>query len=189
MGTIWSWRSRSWSDLDLQDQIILMIWSWSWTGAYLGGALCYGSLLWVARTANLHRKVSRIEAWPPLCKLGIRFDHTKAMFECFFLALGEKSDQIWVKTFFFLLFTWFFRENSDQIWVKTFFFALHLILGENSDWAGQFDSELCSSHIFWTFWPPPFQNLAYSTDLEDHIFCVILILKIRITFIFKYRVG
>ena len=32
-------------------------------------------------------------------------------------------------------------------------------------------------------------TLFWWSDLEDHIFCVILILKIKITSIFKCRVG
>ena len=58
-------------------------------GAYLGrGPLGHGPPLWVARIAKLHRKVSKIEAWPPLCKLGIRLwarNH---------LISGEKWDEI-----------------------------------------------------------------------------------------------
>ena len=54
-------------------------------GVFRGEALCHGPPLWVARIAKLHRKVSKIEACPPLCKLGIRFDHTKCIFYAFLL--------------------------------------------------------------------------------------------------------
>ena len=40
-------------------------------GAYLGGgAIGPWPPLWVARIAKLHRKVSKIEAWPPVADLG-----------------------------------------------------------------------------------------------------------------------
>ena len=68
--------------------------------------------LYVARIAKLHRKVSKIEACPPpsLCKLGIRFDHTKAIFCAFRLG---------------------FRRKIGPNLSEDLFFALHLILGEN----------------------------------------------------------
>ena len=83
-----------------------MIWvqpihvQYAFRGVFRGGPLCHGPPLWVARIAKLRRKVSKIEAWPPLCKLGIRFDHAKAMFGAFpggfifalHLILGENSD-------------------------------------------------------------------------------------------------
>ena len=75
---------------------------------------------WLARIAKLHRKVSKIEACPPLYKLGIRFDHTKAMFCAFLLGFGRKIGPNLSEELFFAL-------------VKTFFFALHLILGEKLD--------------------------------------------------------
>ena len=59
---------------------------------------------------------------PPLCKLGIRRDHTKAMmFRAFLLGLVWK---IWPKLsedLFFLILHLILGENLDQIWVKTFF--------------------------------------------------------------------
>ena len=69
--------------------------------------------LWVARIVKLNRKVSKIEAWPPLYKFGIRFDHTKGMLGAFFLGIGLKIG----------------ANVSEDL----FFFALHLILGEKSD--------------------------------------------------------
>ena len=57
-------------------------------GVVRGGPLGHGPSLWVARIAKLHRKVSKIEALYPLCKLGIRLwarNH---------LILGEKWDEI-----------------------------------------------------------------------------------------------
>ena len=46
------------------------------------------------------------------------------------------------------------------MWVKTFFFfALHLILGEKSDYICSSNSDLCSSQIFWSSWPPLFKIL------------------------------
>ena len=61
--------------------------------------------LWVARIVKLHRKVSKIEAWPPLCKLGIRFDHAKGMFCAFLLGIGLKIGGNLSEDLFFLLFT------------------------------------------------------------------------------------
>ena len=61
------------------------------SGAYLGGGALGHGPLWVARIAKLHRKLSKIKAWPPLpplCKLGIRLwarNH---------LILGKKWDEI-----------------------------------------------------------------------------------------------
>ena len=129
-----------------------------WPGAYLGGAIVPWTSLWVARIAKLHRKVSKIEAWPPpppLCKMGIRFDHTNGRFcasilgfvleiglnlseELFFflalhLILGEKPDKLWVKTFFCS--SPDFGRKTGRILNEDlfFFFALHLNLGESSD--------------------------------------------------------
>ena len=131
------------------------------SGAYLGGGpLCHGPPLWVARIAKLHRKVSKIEAWPPLCKLGIRFDHAKAMFGAFpvgfaplvgfifalHLILGENSDYIWVKTFFFLLFTWFWAKIRTRSGRNNFCFR-----------------SLFLPNFLKFLAPPPFQNPAYAT--------------------------
>ena len=46
--------------------------------------------LWVVRITKLHKKVSKIEAWPPVCKLGVRFDNTKGMCCAFLLGFGRK---------------------------------------------------------------------------------------------------
>ena len=66
--------------------------------------------LWVARIAKLHRRVSKIEAWPSLCKLGIMFDQTKSMLCAFVLGFGRKlgpnlSEDLFFFLFFFLLST------------------------------------------------------------------------------------
>ena len=62
---------------------------------------------WVARIANLYRKVSKIETCPPsLCKLGIR------------LLAGNLSD---------------FRRKTGRNLSEDLFFSLHLILGEKWD--------------------------------------------------------
>ena len=71
--------------------------------------------LWVARIVKLRRKVNKIEAWSLLCKLGIRFDHTKGMFCAFLLGFGLKIGGNWSEDLFFVI------------------FALHLVLGEKSD--------------------------------------------------------
>ena len=92
-------------------------------GAYLGGALGHGPPF----------GLPGLQSWgmpPPLYKLDIRLwvrNH---------LILGEKWDEIWVKTFF-LLFTWFWRKMGRNLNVTI----------SNSD--------LCSSQIFGSFWPPP----------------------------------
>ena len=60
--------------------------------------------LWVDRIAKLHRKVSKIEAWPPLSKLGIRFDHTKGIFCAFLLGfMLEIRPNLSEDLFFFIL--------------------------------------------------------------------------------------
>ena len=226
-------------------------------GAYLGGGgIVPCPPLWVARIAKLHRKVSKIEAWPPppLCKLGIRFDHTKGIFGAFLLGfmleiglhlsedlfffcsspdfgrkigpnlsedlffvlhliLGEKSDQIWVKTYFFcsspdfgrkigpnlsedlffcsspdfgrkigpnlskdlffLPFTWFWAKNRTKFEWRPFF-ALHLILGEKSDWfrAEQFLIQTFALLIFSEVSGPPFSKscIRYCVDANTSKF-------------------
>ena len=71
--------------------------------------------------------------------------------------LGEKLDQIRVKTFFFCS-----SPNFGQ--------KIELILDGTIS-----DSDLWSSQIFWSFWPPlpppppPFQNPAYATGREHSI--------------------
>ena len=112
-------------------------------GAYLGGGpLCHGPPLWVARIAKLHSKVSKIEAWPPLCKLGIR------------LSAGNLSEFGWKKgrTLSKDLFFWRppdwaektfgFRISAEKsLWIlaKTFFFFFgdHLILGGKKLWISE----------------------------------------------------
>ena len=76
-----------------------------YSGVYLGGGIVPWPPLWVARNAKLHRKVSKIEAWPPLCKFGIRFDHTKGMFCAFLLDFGLQIGLNLTKAPFFLLFS------------------------------------------------------------------------------------
>ena len=118
-------------------------------GVFRGGPLCHGPIF-RPKSGEDQKKRSSLKFGPifhpkPNSNLGIRFDHTKATFWAFLLGFG-----------------WKIGPNLSE---DLFFFALYLILGEKSDWAGQFDSDLCSSHIFWTFWPPPppFQNPAYAT--------------------------
>ena len=104
-------------------------------GVFWGGAIGPWPPFWVATIAKLHRKVSKIEAWPPLCKLGIRLwarNH---------LILGEKWNEIWVKTFFFCSSPDFGRKMGRNL-SKTIS-----------------NSGLCSSQIFWTFCPPLFKIL------------------------------
>ena len=58
--------------------------------------------LWVVRIVKLHKKVSEIDTWPPpLCKLGIRFDHTKGMYCAFLLGFGRKIGLNLSEDFFF----------------------------------------------------------------------------------------
>ena len=63
--------------------------------------------LWVARIAKLHRKVSKIEAWPTPLQVGHQ-------------ALSSKSPD-------------FGRKMGRNLSEDLFFFALHLILGEKWD--------------------------------------------------------
>ena len=101
--------------------------------------------LWVARIAKLHRKVSKIEAW----LLPLQVGHQ---------GLGSKSPDIGQKMG---------RNLSEDL-----FFALHLIFGKKWDkiWVWRFQiSNLCSSQIFWSFWPPPFQNPAYATGSRSWV--------------------
>ena len=71
----------------------------------------------VARIVKLHRKVSKIEAWPPLWKLCIRFDHTKGMFFPFFSRLEPR----------------FRQKIGRSLSENLFFFVRYLILGKESD--------------------------------------------------------
>ena len=113
-------------------------------GAYLGGALGHGPPFWVTRIAKLHRKLSKIKACPPLCKLGIRFDYTKDMLRAFLpgfgLVIGLKAGE---DLFFFFCSS---PNFGRKIWLN---------LNETIS-----NSDLCSSQIFWSFWTPPFQNPA-----------------------------
>ena len=94
-------------------------------------ALCHGPPLWVARIVKLHRKVSKIEAWPPpLCKLGIRFDNTKGMFCALLLGFGLKIGGNLSEDLFFCSSPNFGRKIGQNL------------SGTISD------SDLCSSQIF-----------------------------------------
>ena len=86
-------------------------------------------------------KWAKLRHGPPLCKLGIR---------------------LWARNHQML------GEKWDEIWVKTFFFALHLILGKKWDeiWVWQFQILIYVSLEFSEVsapLPPPFQNPAYAT--------------------------
>ena len=118
---------------------------------------------------------------PPLCKLGIRFDHTKGMFCTFLLGLhqrlGLKSEEIWVKTllFFFCSAPNFGQKIGLNLSEDPFFCSspnferkIGLILGGTIS-----DSDLCSSQIFWSSFPPfskyCVRNCVYSwLFLEEH---------------------
>ena len=96
--------------------------------------------LWVARIAKLHRKVSKIEAWhppPPLCKLGIRFDHTKGIYCALLLGFRLEIELNLSEDLFFC--------SSPNFGRK-----IGLISGGTIS-----DSNLCSSHVFQSFCPPP----------------------------------
>ena len=77
--------------------------------------------LWVARIAKLHRKVSKIKVWPPLCKLGIRFDFTKGMLRAFLPGYGQKMGRNLSEDFFFF-------EKWDKIWVRQFKIQIFVLL-------------------------------------------------------------
>ena len=123
--------------------------------------------LWAARIAKLHRKVSKIEAWPP-------------PFASWASGFGLEITWYWVKNetkfegrpFFFLLFTWFWAKNGTKFEWRLFFSALRLILGEKWDeiWVWQFQiliyvplkfSEVSAPPPHPP--PPPFQYPAYAT--------------------------
>ena len=73
--------------------------------------------IWVARIAKLHRKVSKIEACPPPpLQVGHQALGSKSP------DFGRKWDEIWVKTFFFLLFTWFRAKNGTKFECDNFKF-------------------------------------------------------------------
>ena len=102
-------------------------------GAYLRGShWAIGPL--GPQDCKLHRKVSKIEAWPTLCKLFIRFDYTTGMFLAFLPGFGfelglKASEDLFI---FFLEITCFLAEKpfefpilaekSFSISVKIFFF-------------------------------------------------------------------
>ena len=109
------------------------------TGAYLGGPLGHGLPLWVARIAKLHRKVSKIEACPPFAS--------------------------WASGFGFEI-TWYWAKNGTKFEWRLFFCSspdFGRKMGRNLSVTIS-NSDLCSSQVFWSFWPPPpFQNPAYAT--------------------------
>ena len=73
-------------------------------GAYLGGAIGPWPLLWVAKIAKLHRKVSKIEACPPFARWATGFELEITWF------------WIWGKTFFFSALHLILGEKLDEIW-------------------------------------------------------------------------
>ena len=143
--------------------------------------------------ANLHRKVSRIEACPlPFCKLGIRFDHTKAMFWSFLLGFGWKNRTKFEWRPFFLPFTWLWGKNRTEFDWRPFF-----LFCSSPDFGGKIGPNLIEDLFFllftW-FWaknrtrrdnliptvalltfselsapPPPFQNPVYATGYRQEI--------------------
>ena len=112
---------------------------------------------------------------PPLCKLGIRFDHTKGLFRAFLLGSGLKVGLNLGGDLFFCSSPNFGRKIELNLSEDLFFFALHLILGEKSDNICSSNSDLCSSQIFWSSWPPLFKILrkllCSKRDLCDHKQC------------------
>ena len=104
-----------------------------------GGALCHGPPLWVARIAKLHRKVSKIEAWPPPLQVGHKVWSCKGYVWCVSCRLCSSCRL-------------YFCSSPD------FGRKFGLDLGGTISVL-----DLCSCQIFWNFWPPPIQNPAYAT--------------------------
>ena len=95
---------------------------WVKPGAYLGGAigpwpLPFG-LPGSYNCIEYYAKLRRAPPPPPLCKLGIRFDHTKGNVLCVSFTFAST----------------FGRKTGRNLSEDLFFFALHLILGEKRNW-------------------------------------------------------
>ena len=96
---------------------------------------------------------------PPLCKLSIRFDHTKGIFGAFLLGfMLEIRLNLSEDLFLFFCSSPDFRRKLGPNLSEDLFFCssldfgrkIGLISGETIS-----DSDLCSSRIFQSFWPPP----------------------------------
>ena len=131
-----------------------------WPGTYLGGGAIVPcpSPLWVDRIAKLHRKVSKIEAFPPPLQVGHKVWSHKG-----YLLWVSSRLHAWNQTEFewrplFFSTPDFGAKNRTKFEWRTFFFfcssfdfgrKIGLISGGTIS-----DSDLCSSHIFRSFWPP-----------------------------------
>ena len=116
-------------------------------GVFRGGH-CAMPPLWVARIVKLHRKLSEIEAWPSLCKFGIRFDHTKGMFYAFLLDIGPKIAENLSEDLFFCSSPKFGRKIGLNLSENLFFFALLVILSKKIELNLSKDLFFCSSPNF-----------------------------------------
>ena len=142
---------------------------------------------------------------PPLCKLGIRFDHSKGIFCAFLLGFMLEIGLNLSEDLFFFALHLILGEKSNQIWVKTFFiyfifFAFHLILGQKSDqvktfffllftWCWAKNRTDFGRNNFWfrpllfSYFPKfldpsPFQNPAYATGNSAVCFLFWMVSKI-----------
>ena len=70
-------------------------------GVFKGGPLSHGPLVWVARIAKMHRKVSKIEACPPPPPLQVGHQALGSKLPDF----GRKMGRNLSEDLFFLLFT------------------------------------------------------------------------------------
>ena len=129
-------------------------------GAYLGGGIGPWPPFGSPGLQDYIKKWAKLRhAPPPLCKLGIRLwaqNH---------LILGEKWDEICVTTFLFCSSPDFGRKIGRNLSEDLFFFYSSPDFGrvmERNLSVTISNSDLCSSQIFWSFWPPPFQNPAYA---------------------------
>ena len=110
---------------------------------------------------NCIEKQAKLRHGPPLCKLGIRFDHTKGMFCAFLLGFGRKIGPNLSEDLFFCASPKFGRKLGPNLNEDLFFCFSPNFGRKNGVILGGtiFDSDLCSSQIFRSFCPPLFKIL------------------------------
>ena len=121
------------------------------------GALCHAPPFGSTGLQNCRKKYAQLRHGPLFCKLGIRFDYTKGIFCAFLLGFMLEIRLNLSEDLFFLLLTWFWAKDRTKFEWRPFFFALHLILGEKSDWfrAEQFLIQTFALLIFSEVSGPP----------------------------------
>ena len=143
-------------------------------GVFRGGPLGHGPPFGSLGLQNCIVKWAKLRHGPPFVSLASGF------WLEIWVSSGEKRDGPWVKTFFFFCSSPKFGQKMGRNLSEDLFFLcsspkfgrkMRLNLSGTTS-----DSDLCSSQIFWNFWPPPFQNPAYATAFYFHYLEIELIL-------------